>query len=100
MRLGAPFQLTKHWAMSESKFRVEITRRAAKDIASLTPKLKTKLRDVLINRIALNPHDGKKLVGDLRGKYSVRLTLKDRIVYTIDEENLVVYILRARTHYE
>ena len=86
--------------MSEPKFQIQITRRAAKDIATLTPKLKTKLRDILMNRIAVNPYDGKKLVGDLKGKYSVRLTLKDRIVYTIDEENSVVYILRARTHYE
>ena len=86
--------------MSEPKFQIQITRPAAKDIATLTPKLKTKLRDILMNRIAVNPDDGKKLVGDLKGKYSVRLTLKDRIVYTIDEENSVVYILRARTHYE
>ena len=86
--------------MSEPSFQIQITRPAAKDIATLTPKLKTRLRDILMNRIAVNPHDGKKLVGDLKGKYSVRLSLEDRIVYTIDEENSVVYILRARTHYE
>ena len=85
--------------MSEPRFEIQITRRAAEDIATLTPKLRTKLRDILMNRIAVNPHDGKKLVGDLKGKYSVRLNLKDRIVYTIDEENSVVYILRARTYY-
>jgi Txe/YoeB family toxin of toxin-antitoxin system len=84
----------------ELAYRIEITRRAQKDIATLPPKLKKKLRDILLNRIATNPFDGKKLVGDLKGKWSVRLNIKDRVVYTIDEDNRVVYVLRARTHYE
>jgi Txe/YoeB family toxin of toxin-antitoxin system len=86
--------------MSDTPYRIEITRRAQKDITSLTPKLKKKLREILTNRISANPFDGKKLVGDLKGCWSVRLTLKDRIVYAIDEENRIVYILRARTHFE
>ncbi|MFV2073605.1 MAG: type II toxin-antitoxin system YoeB family toxin [Thermoanaerobaculales bacterium] len=85
--------------MNDRPYRVEITRRAQKDIARLTPKFKTKLRDILMNRIAVNPFDGKKLVGELDGYWSVRLTLKDRIVYSIDEQDRIVYILRARTHY-
>ena len=86
--------------MTDGPFRVQVTRRAQKDIETLTSKLKKKLRDVLINRVAVNPFDGKKLVGDLKGCWSVRLTLKDRVVYSIDEENRIVNILRARTHYE
>ncbi|MDX2438473.1 MAG: type II toxin-antitoxin system mRNA interferase toxin, RelE/StbE family, partial [Acidobacteriota bacterium] len=84
--------------MTDEPFQVLITRRAQKDIATLTPKLKRKLREILMNRIAVNPFDGKKLVGDLKGYWSVRLTLKDRVVYSIDEENRIVYILRGRTH--
>ena len=84
--------------MTDEPFQILITRRAQKDIATLTPKLRKKLREILINRIAVNPFDGKKLVGDLRGCWSVRLTLKDRVVYSIDEEKHIVYILRARTH--
>ena len=86
--------------MTDEPFRLQITRRAQKDIATLTPKLKKKLREILVHRIAVNPFDGKKLVGDLKGCWSVRLTLKDRVVYSIDEEEHTVYILRARTHYE
>ena len=86
--------------MADELFTIEITRRAQKDIAQLSPKLKKKLRDILVHRIATNPHDGKKLVGDLAGYWSVRLTQKDRIVYRIDSAKRVVYILRARTHYE
>jgi len=86
--------------MSDRPYRIEITRRAQKDLASLTPKLKKKLREILTNRISANPFDGKKLVGELKGCWSVRLTLKDRIVYTIEEKDRIVYILRARTHHE
>ena len=84
--------------MSERRYRIEISKRAHKDIETLTPKLKKKLLEILVNRIAVNPYDGKRLVGELKGKWSVRLTLKDRIVYTIDEENNIVCVLRARTH--
>jgi Txe/YoeB family toxin of toxin-antitoxin system len=86
--------------MTDEPFQILITRRAQKDIVTLTPKLKRKLHEILMNRIAVNPFDGKKLVGDLKGYWSVRLTLKDRVVYSIDEDNRIVYILRGRTHYE
>lgn len=81
-------------------YRLEITRKALKDIEHLSPKLKKKLREILINRIAVDPYSGKRLVGDLSGYWSVRLNLRDRIVYKVDEDQRVVYILRARSHYE
>ncbi|HBC89452.1 MAG TPA: type II toxin-antitoxin system mRNA interferase toxin, RelE/StbE family [Lentisphaeria bacterium] len=82
-----------------SSYEIRFTRTAVKDIDKLTPKLKNKLREICINTIAQNPHCGKKLVGDLDGFYSFRLTFKDRIVYTVDEKNKVVFIHRAKTHY-
>ena len=80
-------------------YRIKITRRAGTDIATLTPKLKRTLKDILLNQIAVAPYRGTKLVGELAGTWSVRLTYKDRIVYRIDEAKKIVYILRARTHY-
>lgn len=82
-----------------SRYSILITQQARKDIEKLSPKLKQKLKDILENVIGENPYDGKKLLGDLAGSYSLRLTLKDRIIYSIDEKNKVVYIERARTHY-
>ena len=82
------------------RYRIRMTRRAATDAATLTPKLRRKLKDILLNRIAVAPHRGKKLVGELAGYWSVRLTYKDRIVYRIDEAETVVYVLRARTHHD
>ncbi len=80
-------------------FEIRFTKRAIKDVKQLPPKLKKKLRDILEQTIAINPYDGKKLVGELSGNYSYRLSYKDRILYSIDEEHRIIYIKRTRTHY-
>ena len=82
-----------------SPYSVRITRQAKKDIDLLTPKLKQKLKTILTEVIAKDPYEGKKLIGDLIGSYSYRLTYQDRIVYSVDEETKTVFIERARTHY-
>lgn len=80
-------------------YEIRITRQARKDVETLTPKLRRKLRDILVHLIAEDPYEGKRLLGDLAGSYSVRLSLEDRIVYSVDEARKIVYIERARTHY-
>jgi len=80
-------------------YEIKFTKQAFKDTKGLTPKLKNKLHDILLEVVAKNPGEGKKLIGDLEGNYSLRLNLKDRIVYSIDEEEKIVYVKRARTHY-
>jgi Txe/YoeB family toxin of toxin-antitoxin system len=82
-----------HW-------RVELSNRPIKDIDTLTPKLIAKLTDILRYQVAVDPFCGKRLVGDLKGYWSLRLTHQDRIVYRIDEQRRVIYVLRARTHYK
>ncbi|NCD33274.1 MAG: type II toxin-antitoxin system mRNA interferase toxin, RelE/StbE family [Spartobacteria bacterium] len=80
-------------------YTIRITRQAAKDIDRLTPKLRKKLKDILRNAIAVDPYSGKALTGDLKGLYSRRLDYKTRIVYRIDDKELVVVVIRAKTHY-
>ena len=80
-------------------FTVQFTLEAAKDVKKLSPQLKRKLRKMLTTGIAAAPFSGKKLVGDLSGFYSVRLTYKDRIVYSVDSKTRTIYVHRARTHY-
>ena len=80
-------------------YEVRITNRAEKDIRTLSPKLQKKLQDILSEVIAKNPFEGKKLLGDLEGSYSYRLTYQDRIVYSVDKVRRIVYLERARTHY-
>ena len=80
-------------------YEIRFTKEAIKDVNKLSPKLKKKLKDIAINQIAEEPHNGKKLIGDLTGFFSTRLSYKDRIVYSINEEDNTVIIHRAKTHY-
>jgi len=80
-------------------YSIRFTRRASRDVQKLTPKLRKKLQGILLNRIAVDPYSGKALVGELKGYYSVRLSYKDRIVYSIHDDELVVLVVRAETHY-
>jgi mRNA interferase RelE/StbE len=80
-------------------YEIRLTKEALKDVNKLSPRLKSKLKDILERIISQEPYSGKKLVGQLKGFYSKRLSFQDRIVYTIHEEEKKVYIHRARTHY-
>jgi Txe/YoeB family toxin of toxin-antitoxin system len=82
-----------------SLYEIRFTREAQKDFEKLTPKLRERLREILLNTISKTPYVGKRLVGDLDGLYSFRLTYKDRIVYTIEAESHRVVVHRTRTHY-
>ena len=82
-----------------ARWEIRFTKQAKKDVEQLPPKLKDKLRDIILEVLTLNPFEGKRLLGDLSGSYSYRLTYKDRIVYSLDEERRIIYIERARTHY-
>ena len=80
-------------------YEIRFTKEAKKDVAKLTPKLKQKLKKIIQDTIIVNPYEGKKLVGDLAGFFSLRLSHKDRILYTIDNKQKLVYIHRTKTHY-
>ena len=80
-------------------YEIRFTKEALKDVKKLTPRLKAKLKDILENKISQEPYSGKKLIGQLKDFYSIRLTFQDRIVYSIDEETQIVYIHRTKTHY-
>jgi mRNA interferase RelE/StbE len=78
---------------------IRFTKQARKDVEKLSPKLREKLRDILVEVLSEEPHAGKRLLGELEGSYSYRLTFKDRIVYSLDEKRRILYVERARTHY-
>jgi mRNA interferase RelE/StbE len=78
---------------------VRFAKQATKDVERLSSKLREKLRDILVEVLAQDPYAGKRLLGDLEGSYSYRLTFRDRIVYSLDEKKRILYVERARTHY-
>jgi addiction module RelE/StbE family toxin len=78
---------------------VLFSKQAQKDIRKLTPKLPQKAKEIIRNNISINPYCGKMLVGNMKGYYSVRLNYHDKIVYSIDDDQVIIFILRAKTHY-
>jgi mRNA-degrading endonuclease RelE of RelBE toxin-antitoxin system len=80
-------------------YAIRFTKEAVKDVDKLPPRLKEKLKVILRQQVAPNPRCGKRLVGDLVGFFSLGLSYKDRIVYSVDDDARTVFIHRARTHY-
>ncbi len=80
-------------------YQVIFSQKAYKDIAKLTPQQKDKLKIILQEILSINPYVGKPLKGDLKGLYSYRLNLKNRIVYEIIPSSQRILIIRARSHY-
>lgn len=75
--------------------------RDAKKLAAAGLKPKA---EVLLELIAQDPFSTpprfEKLVGDLSGCYSRRITIQHRLVYEVLTDEHVVHVLRMYTHYE
>ena len=80
-------------------YRILFTKQALKELKTFSPKLRNKLRQICLNVLAVNPYVGKKLLGSLKGSYSYRLNIKDRIIYSIDKKEKQIYIKKVKTHY-
>jgi Txe/YoeB family toxin of toxin-antitoxin system len=85
-------------------WRLLFTKAAQKDArklaaAGLKPKTET-LLEILARDPYQTPLPFEKLVGDLSGAYSRRITIQHRLVYQILEEERTVKVLRMWTHYE
>ncbi len=80
------------------------TKQAQKDARKLAAaglKEKTSgLLDVIREDSFQNPPPYEKLVGDLTGAYSRRITIQHRLVYQVLKDERIVKILRIWTHYE
>jgi toxin YoeB len=80
------------------------TKKAQKDALKLKESgLKDnamELLEILQDNPLQNPPQYEKLVGDLSGAYSRRINIKHRLVYTINDENKTVKILRMWSHYD
>ena len=85
-------------------WQVILSRQAIKDAkkiaqAGLKPQA-GKLLELLTENPYITPPPYEKLVGNLQGFYSRRITLQHRLVYRVVETEKVVHILRIWTHYE
>jgi toxin YoeB len=83
---------------------IVFTKQAQKDARKVAEAgLKNKVSE-LLEVIRENPfHTSprfEKLVGDLAGAYSRRITIQHRLVYEVLEEQKIIKIIRMWTHYE
>ena len=85
------------WNLAYSKYALK----DAKKIAAAGLKEKTQaLLDILAKDPLQNPPPYEKLVGDLKGVYSRRISIQHRLVYEIFKKEKTVRIIRMWTHYE
>ncbi len=86
------------------KWRIVYTRQAQKDAkkiaaAGLRQKAE-KLLEILSENPFQTPPPFEKLIGDLSGAYSRRITIQHRLVYQGLQEIRTVKVIRMWTHYE
>ena len=67
--------------------------------AGLKPKV-VELLELLAENPFLNSPSYEKLVGDLAGAYSRRITIQHRLIYQIYPKDKKIKVLRMWTHYE
>ena len=85
-------------------YEVLFSKRAVKDrdllkSAGLSEKARA-LCKILSEDPFRNPPPYEKHVGDLSGAYSRRINVQRRLVYEVDKEKHIVYVLRMWSHYE
>ena len=85
------------WAVVFAKHAVKDAKKLA--AAGLKDKAQA-LIEVLANDPFQNPPPFEKLVGDLEGAYSRRISIQHRLVYEVFEKERTVRVLRMWTHYE
>ena len=85
------------WALVFAKHALKDAKKLA--ASGLKPKAQALLA-VLATDPFQNPPPFEKLVGDLAGAYSRRLTIQHRLVYEVLAAEKTVRILRMWTHYE
>ena len=85
-------------------YKIVVTKQTLKDFPNLTAAGLDKKAKALIELLKENPFRNpptyEKLVGDMEGLYSRRINIKHRLVYQVYEEEKVVKIVSAWSHYE
>jgi Txe/YoeB family toxin of toxin-antitoxin system len=83
---------------------VILSKKAVKDSKKLKRSGLKQEAETLLNILKDNPFKTppryEKLFGNLQGFYSRRINIQHRLVYSIDEGQKIVHVLRMWTHYE
>ena len=79
------------------------TQKDARKLASTSPSLKKRAQepiDLLTEDPWCTPPPFEALVCDLRGAYSRRINIQHRLVYSVEEDQQLVKVLRLWIHYD
>ncbi len=83
---------------------VVFTKQAQKDAKKLAAAGLREKAEQLIAVLRQNPYQNpppyEKLLGDLLGFYSRRINIQHRLVYSVDDAERIVKVVRMWTHYE
>ena len=86
------------------KWRIVYTRQAQKDAKKIAAAGLRQKAEKLLKILSENPFQTpppfEKLIGDLSGAYSRRITIQHRLVYQVLQEIKTVKVIRMWTHYE
>jgi mRNA-degrading endonuclease RelE of RelBE toxin-antitoxin system len=74
------------------KYNVVLSRQAENFFKKLDGKVKAKVRECLII-LEEDVYAGKRLHGDLKENYSLRVGKKLRIIYAVSEKDKTVYVV-------
>ena len=78
-------------------YRIELAKEAEADLEGLHKADRRIFTRILskIEVLSLSPHEGKPLVGNHKGEYSMRVG-SYRVIYELDAKNRIVYILTVK----
>ena len=90
--------------MKRRPWRVVFTKQAQKDARRIAEAGLREKGQALLDFLAENPlrrpPPFEKLVGDLAGAFSRRITIQHRLVYQVLKKARTIKVLRLWTHYE
>ena len=76
-------------------YKIEYAEGVAKDLRHLPRDVKLKALSAVERVLSANPQDGKPLTGAYKGLWKYRIG-DYRIIYAVEREKLVVFVLRIR----
>ena len=89
---------------TNDKYEIRLSKQSLKDQKKLKSSGLSQKARLLVEVLKLDPFSKappyEELVGDYCGFYSRRINIQHRLVYKVDKDKKVVYIIRMWTHYE
>ena len=85
-------------------WKIVYPKQALKDAKKLSASGLREKAEKLLKILCVNPYQSpppfEKLIGDLAGAYSRRITIQHRIVYQVIDNEKIVKVIRLWTHFE